>query len=64
MKRMVVLIESKFKQDVRALLDMNHVQYSMSTDVYTDEVRVSLPYAKGVRFLAELRRFYIPYELM
>lgn len=64
MKRMVVLIDSKFKQDVRALLVMNHVQYSMSIDAYIGEVRVSLPHAKGDRFLAELRRFYIPYELM
>lgn len=64
MKRMVVLIDSKFKQNVCALLAMNRVQYSMSTDSYIGEVRVSLPHSKGVRFLAELRRFYIPYELM
>lgn len=64
MKRMVVLFDSMFKQVVCAYLVMNRFQYSMFTDVYTGEVRVSVPHAKGVCLLAELRRNSIPYELI
>lgn len=64
MKRMVVLVDSRFKQLLYAYLDMNRIQYSMFTDVYTGEVRVSVPRAKGFRFLTELRRNSISYVLI
>lgn len=64
MKKMVVLIDSKFKQVLCAYLVMNRIQYSMFTDVYTGEVRVSVPSAKGDSFLAELRRNSISYNLI
>ena len=60
---MVVLFSSNFTQDVVTYLAMNRVKYSMYTDIYTLEVRLSLPHAKGVRLLAELRRASIPYEI-
>lgn len=61
---MVVLIDSKFKNVVRDYLVINRVQYSMFTDIYTGQVRLSVPHAKGVRLLAELRRDSIPYGLI
>ena len=64
MKRMVVLFDCKYKPQVRAFLTANRIQYSMSFDIYTDGVRVSVPHAKGVRLLAELRRSSIPYDLI
>lgn len=64
MKKMVVLVDSKFKQFVCAYLVMHRVQYSIFTDIYTCEIRVSVPYVKGVRFLTELRRNSVPYELI
>lgn len=64
MKRIVFVVDSKFKNDVRRLLSLYRFQFSMHTDVYTGDFRVSLPYAKGVRFLSELRRSSIPYELI
>ena len=64
MKRMVVLFNSKFKQDVIDYLVMNRVQYSMYTDIYTCEVRISVAHSKGVRLTAELRRASIPYILI
>lgn len=64
MKRMVVLISSRFKQDVIAYLDLNRVQFSMFTDVYTGDVRLSVPHSKGVSLLSELRRASIHYELI
>lgn len=64
MKRTVVTINFQHKQAVRAILVSLRVQYSMSVDIYTAVVRVSVPRAKSVPFLAELRRFSIPYELI
>ena len=64
MKRMVVLFNSKYKQDVKDYLVMNRVQYSMYTDIYTGEVRLSVPHSKGVLLTAELRRASVPYELI
>ena len=64
MKRIVILFDYKHKEIVRAHLVNYRLQYSMSTDVYSGEVRLSVPYSKGVRFLAELRRSSIPYELI
>lgn len=63
MKRMIVLFGSQYKQVVRAYLDSARVQFSMYADIYTGDIRVSVPHSKGVRFLAELRRLSIPYEL-
>lgn len=60
---MVVLIDSKFKPAVCAYLSMNRVQYSMFTDIYLGEVRISLSHTKGVALTAALRRYSIPYEL-
>ena len=64
MKRMVVTFDGKHKPFVRAYLVSNRVQYSMSTDIYTGDVHVYVPNAKGVALLAELRRFSIPYRLV
>lgn len=64
MKRIVVTIDCKYKSDVRDYLVINRVQYSMYTDVYTGEVRLSVPRSAGVRLLSELRRYSIPYELI
>lgn len=64
MKRIVILIDYKFKQVVRAHLVNYCAQYSLSIDSYTGDLLISLPHAKGVRFLAELRRSSIPYELI
>lgn len=63
MKRMVILFSSKYKHAVCAYLSMNRVQYSMFTDIYLGEVRVSLPYTKGIALTAVLRRYSIPYEI-
>ena len=64
MKRIVVLFAYKHKEIVRAHLVNYRLQYSMSTDIYTGDVRVSVPHAKGALLLAELRRAGIPYELI
>ena len=64
MKRMVVLINSKFKQDIENYLVMNRVQYSMYTDIYTGDVRLSVPHSKGVRLISELRRSSVPYDII
>lgn len=64
MKRIVILIDYKHKQLVRAHLVNYRLQYSMSTDIYTGRVRVSVPHVKGECLLAELRRSSIPYELI
>ena len=64
MKRMVVIFDCKYKSQVRAYLTANRIQYSMSIDIYTGEVRCSVPYSKGVSFLAELRCDSVPYELV
>lgn len=64
MKRIVILFNSKFKSDVRAFLVSNRVQYSMSTDFCTGDVRISVPRAKCGLFLSEMRRSSIPYELI
>ena len=56
MKRMTLLFSSQHKHAVCAYLSMNRVQYSMSTDIYLGEVRVSLPFTKGVALTAVLRR--------
>ena len=62
MKRLVVIFDCKHKQDVIAYLVKSRVQYSMFTDIYTGDVRVSVPHAKGFLLLAELRRASISYE--
>lgn len=59
----IVAINFQYKQAVRAYLVSNRVQYSMSVDIYTGDFRISVPRAKSVPFLAELRRASIPYEL-
>lgn len=64
MKRIVIVFDSNFKQDVRAYLVSKRVQYSMSVDIYTGDVRLSVPHANGVRLLSELRRTSIPYQLI
>ena len=64
MKTMVVLFDCKYKSQVCASLDTKRIQYSIFTDVYTGDVRVSVPYAIGVRLLSELRRSSIPYDLI
>ena len=64
MKCMVVLFSSTYKQDLRAYLVSHRVQYSISTDIYTDEIRVSLPHVQGVHLIAAMRRLSIPYELI
>lgn len=64
MKRIVILLQPKFKDVVRAGLVMSRVQYSMFTDICTGDVRLSLPRSKGIHFLAELRRASIPFELI
>ena len=64
MKTMVILFDSKYKSKVCAALTANRIQYSTFTDVYTGDVRVSVPYAIGIRLLAELRRSSIPYDLI
>ena len=64
MKRILVTFDFKHKQAVRAYLVSNRIQYSMSTDIYTGDVHVYVPYSKGVRFLAELRRLAVPYRLV
>ena len=64
MKRIVVTFDCKYKQAVRAYLVSNRVQYSMSTDIYTGDVHVYVPHAKGVALLAELRRISVPYRLV
>lgn len=61
---MVILVSLMYKQDVLAYLDLHRVKYSMSTDIYTGDVRLSVPYSKGVSLLAELRRASIHYELI
>ena len=63
MKRMVILFSSKYKHAVCAYLSINRVQYSMFTDIYLGEVRVSLPYAKGVALTVIMRRYSISYEI-
>ena len=64
MKRIVVTFDCKHKPFVRAYLVSNRVQYSMSTDIYTGDVHVYVPHAKGAALLAELRRASIPYRLV
>ena len=64
MKRILVTFDFKHKPFVRAYLVSNRIQYSMSTNVYTGDVHVYVPQAKGVQFLAELRRASIPYSLV
>ena len=64
MKRILVTFDCKHKPFVRAYLVSNRVQYSMSTNIYTGDVHVYVPRAKGVHLLAELRRFSIPYSLV
>ena len=64
MKTMVILFDSKYKSKVCASLTAKRIQYSTFTDVYTGDVRVSVPYAIGVRLLSELRRSSIPYDLI
>lgn len=64
MKRILVTFDLKHKQAVRAYLVSNRVQYSMTTDIYMGDVHVYVPYSKGVRFLAELRRLSVPYRLV
>ena len=64
MKRILVTFDCKYKQAVRAYLVSNRVQYSMSTDIYTGDVHVYVPHAKGVALLAELRRLSVPYRLV
>lgn len=64
MKRILVTIDCKYKQVVRAYLVSNRFWYSMSTDIYTGDVHVYVSHAKGVRFFAELRRLSIPYRLV
>ena len=64
MKRIVVTFDCKYKNFVRDFLVSYRVQYSMSTDIYTGDVRVSVPRAKCVPLLTELRRLSVPYELI
>ena len=64
MKRILVTFDCKHKPFVRAYLVSNRVQYSMSTNIYTGDVHVYVPRAKGVHLLAELRRVSIPYSLV
>ena len=64
MKRIVVTFDCKYKAFVRAYLVSNRVQYSMSTDIYTGDVHVYVPHAKGAALLAELRRVSVPYRLV
>ena len=64
MKRMVVLFDNKFKPQVRAFLVANRIQYSITFDFCAGLARVSVPHAKGVRLLNELRRSCIPYQLL
>ena len=64
MKRMVILFDSFYTHDVRAHLVSLRIQYSLTTDLVFRETRLSVPYAKGVRLLTELRRSSIPYELI
>lgn len=64
MKRIVVTFDCKYKTFVRAYLVSNRVQYSMSTDIYTGDVHVYVPHAKGAALLAELRRLSVPYRLV
>lgn len=64
MKLIVILFDCKYKSQVCAILTAKRIQYSMFTDVYTGDVRVSVPYAIGVRLLAELRRSSIPYDII
>ena len=64
MKRILVTFDSKYEQAVRDYLVINRVQYSMSRDIYTGDVHLYIPHAKGVQFLAELRRDSIPYRLV
>lgn len=64
MKRILVTFDFKHKPFVRAYLVSNRVQYSMSTDIYTGDVHVYVPQAKGAHLLAELRRASIPYRLV
>ena len=64
MKRILVTFDCKHKPFVRAYLVSNRVQYSMSTNIYTGDVHVYVPRAKGAHLLAELRRFSIPYSLV
>ena len=64
MNRIVVLFDCKYMQFVHAYLATNRVQYSSFTDIFSCETRVSVPHAKGVSLLAELRRNSISYELL
>ena len=64
MKRIVVTFDCKHWHFVRAFLVANRVQYCMSVYTLTCEVRVSVPRAKGVALLAELRRVSVPYRLV
>ena len=64
MKRILVTFDCHHKQAVRAYLVSNRVQYSMSTDIYTGDVHVYVPYSKGLRFLAELRRLSVPFRFV
>lgn len=63
MKRFVVTFDSMYKPAVRAYLSLHRVQYSMSTDINTDEIRVSLPHAKVAAFTSDMRRCSIPYMI-
>ena len=64
MKRILVTFDCKHKPFVHAYLVSNRIQYSMSTNIYTGDVHVYVPRAKGVHLLAELRRVSIPYSLV
>lgn len=64
MKRIVITFNCQYKQVVRAYLVSHRVQYSMSVDVLIGDVRLSVPRAKCVLLLAEMRRSSIPYELI
>lgn len=64
MKRIVILLDSFYRDDVRAHLVNLRIQYSISTDLVLHETRVSVPKAKAARLLAELRRSAIYYELI
>lgn len=64
MKRILVTFDCKHKPFVRAYLVSNRIQYSMSTNIYTGDVHVYVPHAKGANLLAELRRASVPYSLI
>lgn len=64
MKRMVILYDSIYNHDVRAHLANLRIQYLMFIDLDFRVTRLSVPHAVGARFLFELRRSSIPYELI